>query len=406
MTNPFGRSFLSYRRSHLGAAKLLIEAQHEIGIPTWQDVEDLENGPLEDELRRQLEDPDTANAVWYMTPDVADSSVIRNIEYPMSIRRQRRRDAFFVKPIAAAGLDYAAAAALLPDSTIEDLSSWNVSRITGDLKPPDAAGVARSVLEHRIRRIHAHLKVDDPIRLGVYTRCRAPENDGLALAFDWTHLFAGRTLDADGWSRCAAAAYRGVAVLRRLTGKRRLEITGSASLAASVLLGTLLMEPTGISCSWLQHTRGTSCPWSLQATPQYGGFDVSVRAGSSSGTDIAVMASLNRSVEPTVAKSVSVSQFRVTVEAKWNDASPMLTPGQGTGVARELMRQVRRARDEYDAVGNLHLFLAVPASVAFMIGQQLNTFGRVQTYEHIAESDIYQPAILLSPSGTEMSTRG
>jgi hypothetical protein len=43
MTNPCGRSFLSYRRSQHAAAKLLIEAQHDLGIPTWQDVRDLEN---------------------------------------------------------------------------------------------------------------------------------------------------------------------------------------------------------------------------------------------------------------------------------------------------------------------------------------------------------------------------
>lgn len=44
MTDPTGRSFLSYRRTRLNEARLLIEAQHDVGIPTWQDLTDLAAG--------------------------------------------------------------------------------------------------------------------------------------------------------------------------------------------------------------------------------------------------------------------------------------------------------------------------------------------------------------------------
>ena len=102
------------------------------------------------------------------------------------------------------------------------------------------------------------------------------------------------------------------------------------------------------------------------------------------------MASLNRSVEGTLAKSSFRSEFRAIVEVKPAEGTTHeLTPGQGAGVARDLVRAVRRARDEFAAAGDVHLFLAVPASIAFMVGQQLNTFGRVQTYEHNSESDRY-----------------
>ena len=61
-TNPFGRSFLSYRRTRADEARLLIEAQRERGIPTWQDISNLEHGHTGSELRMTLADPDTANA--------------------------------------------------------------------------------------------------------------------------------------------------------------------------------------------------------------------------------------------------------------------------------------------------------------------------------------------------------
>ena len=45
-------------------------------------------------------------------------------------------------------------------------------------------------------------------------------------------------------------------------------------------------------------------------------------------------------------------------------------------------------------------FLSVPAGLAVMIGQMLNTFGPVQTYEHLSTDavGVYEPAALLEPS--------
>ena len=72
MTDPTGLSFLSYRRGRAAEAKLLIEAQRDRGIPTWQDVTDLPSSPTEIELRRVLADPATANAILFVTPEVEE----------------------------------------------------------------------------------------------------------------------------------------------------------------------------------------------------------------------------------------------------------------------------------------------------------------------------------------------
>src|SRR5439155_18861109 len=69
MTDATGRSFLSYRRTRANEAALLISAQHDHGIPTWQDQKDLAETPIADELHRILNDRFTANAVLWMTPD-------------------------------------------------------------------------------------------------------------------------------------------------------------------------------------------------------------------------------------------------------------------------------------------------------------------------------------------------
>ena len=82
MTNPLGRSFLSYKRDRSEEAELLIAAQHDLGIPTWRDVDDLGGVPTEDQITAVLRDPETANAILWLTPEVASSLMVRDVEAP------------------------------------------------------------------------------------------------------------------------------------------------------------------------------------------------------------------------------------------------------------------------------------------------------------------------------------
>jgi hypothetical protein len=92
MTHPTGRSFLSYRRTRLDEARLLIEAQHDIGIPTWQDLSDLAEGHTDVLLREALAVDTTANAVYWLPPDVEESDVITRTELPSILKRIDRND--------------------------------------------------------------------------------------------------------------------------------------------------------------------------------------------------------------------------------------------------------------------------------------------------------------------------
>src|ERR1700722_1865793 len=106
MTDPTGRSFLSYRRTRLNEAKLLIEAQHDVGVPTWQDLSELDEGHTDALLREELAAETTANAVCWLTPDVEGSDVITRTEVHGTLKRIDQNDGFFMVPVAAGGLDY------------------------------------------------------------------------------------------------------------------------------------------------------------------------------------------------------------------------------------------------------------------------------------------------------------
>jgi hypothetical protein len=80
--------------------------------------------------------------------------------------------------------------------------------------------------------------------------------------------------------------------------------------------------------------------------------------------------------------------------------SPSRTPGEATDVALAVQDGMRTARREYGNIGTVHLFMAAPAGLAMLIGQLLNTFGSVQTYEHVTVdgSGHYKLAALLRPN--------
>jgi hypothetical protein len=188
MTHPTGRSFLSYKRERKAEAELLIAALHDVGIPTWRDLDDLDELPTEDEIRRILRDPGTANAILWLTPEVAKSEMIRKVEAPLILERARQDDDFFVIPVAAGGLDYGDAATLLDSSfTLEDLKHWNLRKVAADpIGPAEAAEIAMRVLRRRVAAIHASLPAGAPLKLVLHTR-KAPASLTGALSLHWLH---------------------------------------------------------------------------------------------------------------------------------------------------------------------------------------------------------------------------
>jgi len=90
----------------------------------------------------------------------------------------------------------------------------------------------------------------------------------------------------------------------------------------------------------------------------------------------------------------------VVVTKPGNYPHDIEAPGQVVDIVRVIAEGLRKARDDFQPRGTLHLFLAVPAGLAVMIGQTLNTYGPFQTYEHVGTDavGVYQPTVLVKPS--------
>ena len=409
MTDPTGRSFLSYRRSRRDECERLVAAQRERGIPTWRDVDDMNSEPTESELRRIIRDGSTANVVLWITPETAGSPMIRNVEAPVAWERHDNNDGFFIVPVAAGGLGYAGAAAAIKNSTsITDLGNWNVVKLDSDpATDADIARVANQVLKQRLQAVDRHLLPDAPLRIALNTRQSVGHQLGQVLTIDWTHRFRGiqsREATAADWQEKLLPALADVSrVIQQNVPERRLLVGGLLSLSAATALGFHFMSPAGLDVAWEQRMPdGNVQTWSRKACREDSGFTVVTSAGAVDATDLAVLVSVNSDVRSAVAaSSTTTAPFRAYVHIKRTDSAQsavLQTPGQALDVAEKTVAAVRNARHEYGITGRVHLFTAIPAGLSMLIGQMLNTLGPVQTYEHI-QSDAtgcYKPAALLN----------
>jgi len=407
-TNPAGQSFLSYRRTRIDEARLIILAQHDLGIPTWQDINNLAEDHTEEQLRRVLGDPSTANTIIWITPDVSTSAVIRKIEVPAILARRQQDDPFFVIPVAAGGLDYKAAAEAVDQQiSVQDLEYWNLRKVVGDpIDAPQAFELGNRVLQRRIDALHRSLPKDVPIRLRLNTRTAPPVQPDVSLSLDWTGRFNGREATSESWDHHLLPALKTiVATLHAQASGRIIEASGFPAIAAATALGSAFLAPTGINISWEQSKVGrASQTWSLANSREPSDFTTKTTGADVTAKDLAVLVSVAANVEFAFAASKKdLPRFRAitTVTKEGQPPHDILTPGQAVDVAYVVVEGIRRARDEYRPIDTIHLFMAVPVGLAMMIGQLLNTLGPVQTYEHIPidATGCYRKAALINPSG-------
>lgn len=409
MTDPNGLCFLSYRRARTAEVGLLVGALRDHGIPTWQDVSDLPNTPTEEELRRVLTDPAISSAILFLTPEVEHSPIIRNVEAPGIIRRHLAGDGFFAVPITAGGLDYGDVARVIgPNVGPTSLPGWNIHRTRVDpLDPQSASQIAVIVLQQRLATIHRTLTAGEPIRLVATTRTPLPKVAPSAIALDLTHRFVGRSASASAWSDHVLPGMRAIATtLSARAPGRPIEMSGLVAIPAAVALGAAFLSVGGSRTVWMQDQQTFGKPreaWGLHVSRRPSGYKAVTHSREPTAKDVAVLVSVAADVTAdfnTMASSLPPLRAIVAVAPATGFATrQILSAPEASDVAHVVVEAIRTARSTYHGLGTVHLFLAVPLGLAMMIGQLSNTFGSVQTYEHVPGAiSPYQAAALLTPS--------
>jgi hypothetical protein len=228
---------------------------------------------------------------------------------------------------------------------------------------------------------------------------------GTALSLDWSTRFTDKETTPEIWRDVLLPALERIAkTIRQHAPGREIEAFGLPALPAAAALGCAFLSTTGLRASWRQIAPGRDDQlWTLAQQKEDSGFKAKIMSKEPSARDLAVLVSVADNTEPVfAAHQKNLPTLRALVHITRPGPYPHLiqTPGEATDVALAVQDGMRTARREYGNIGTTHLFMAVPAGLAMLIGQLLNTFGAVQTYEHVTVDGTgqYRPAALLRPN--------
>jgi hypothetical protein len=406
MTNPRGRSFLSYSQKDKADAKKLIEAQHELGIPTWQDVDDLEIGWIDGELRKALANPDTANVLLWATPHALESSWVQQLEAPTLARRLEAEDGFFFLPVAAGVPRATMAEKLRLAFAPRDLAHhWSIEQPSANITAGGARKIAGKILQQRLKALDRHLPPGEPLRIRLSTFAKPASDAAYALSLDWSHCFGPgdpRLAVPGAWQKSLLPALNELrqGIVRHAC--RRLEVQGQASLSAFMAFGAEFRAVTAIPTVFHQRTTGQPpCDLSLDDAPLPVDVDIETTPGEPGGRKLAILISINSDVEHDALRALDPQDLHAILRVAHRGADDQVVPlrleeaGQFTALARRIVDAVRTTVAASPAIQELHWFIAAPNGLCFLLGQLTNTLPESHLYEHLRGERRYVPSVVL-----------
>lgn len=385
-------------------AGLLVDALRDRGLATWRDLDDLASEPTEQELVAALTDADTAGAVMLVTPEVADSDVIRNVEAFRIFRRHGEQDGFIVKPVLI-NVGYGDADATLGHPAgFQDLGDWNLHKVDGLFTEPAAIEVARAVLQARLELISTK-NPDSPLDIGLFSR-RVPDQHIGGLRFEFTPHFEGRVVAANAYSKIETSLVDAASAIAK-TCHSPIQASGFAALPLGVLFGAVFSPLAGFQLRWRVGRGENQEVWQQSDDAEAVTLNENVKTGDAASEDVVLAIGISAHIEQAVAEYLAHEGMKprgaihVALDTGSVPQGHRLTPSQGLSVVNQAIDAVRRFKDDYGMKrGRLHLFLACPLGMSVMLGQRLNTLSGCVLYEHDpSQTPAYHRVHEFNPSG-------
>ncbi len=410
-TNPAGVCFISYTRKRSNEVARIISLLHEHGVPTWRDVTDLGSVQTEEQISAILNSPETASAILFVTPEVAASDYVRSLEAPLIFKRGARKDGFSLIVVASGGLKREEiGAALGPGTGPIDPATWNIYECSHDpITDGEARVLAQWVLDQRLVAIDNEYAPDAPLKIEVITRGPAEKHRERALVANFSHCFDGRLARGSSWDDCILPGLRSIKeALRKHNRGRKIECSGTLCLAAAVILGIELMPQTRLEAAWMQEQGPFGLKpelWWFGAAGDSGDIRSDEHSCDIKRSDLALLVAVPPYDIEKVTHDVRATfgdkiPFRGLVRI-WRAGEGATSGGTAARIAVLAAELYKKAESKWMAEGGLHLFLAVPAGLAFMIGQHLNAISKVQAYEFLAgQPQPYVKAATIQASNT------
>ncbi len=396
MTNPQGYMFISYRSTKLPAVLRLRRKLEEFGIPVWHDKDSMPPGMLEQGMTNAIRNEDCAGAIVWLSKDLTDSAAIQRIELPEILHRIQRGDEFLVVFCLADDLTLEDAQTVLLSSHFNvNISSFLLHPIeTPPQEENDIKVLSSLILEKRLQLVHSRLAESETLKIHIAGHSAPPATTKYALVIDDRPLFNGRFASEDHWqSRILPALDLIASSIVKCAPGRTVVVDGTPQLSLALALGYAFRTPRGLQANWLQvNPDSTLQQWSLESMSAPKDFLIEHSTDLLQGQDVAVLIGVTHDPEPTFdASAGELPHFGAVLRAKPLDQKfPARIPGgpEVSSITQAIIQEIRSVIREFRLQGSVHLFVAGPAGLLFLLGQQLNTFGKIYCYEHEAVGPI------------------
>lgn len=396
--------FLSYAREDESEVEYLERLLRARGIRTWRDLTDL---PLGAETESQIETAITEECdafLLYLTRACLSSDFIWDVEVPVALRRHRADPDFAIIPVfhtasTAEVQQFCVDKGYRPPIT--DFNGVVLSRVAsggsaGSMQESlaeVASRTLRSALPSHFRRINP----DSPYepRISFHSFPFAARTDWLDLDMDWTPFLSSRVATMEEWNTVLLPSLGEVKdALSGLPLIPRLHLMVRARLSASVALGYTFRATTGFSL--VIESQGVIYS-TTTAIPDPAPLEMACEPCSGEPGVAVVEVNVSRDVSGPVSEYVASHGLAFSTSLGFEppggpSREAVRDPGHALAIARQVGQQIRRLNDERRA-DQVHLFIAVPAPVAVLLGYQLNACGRIYLYQRV--DGVYTRACVL-----------
>ncbi len=363
------------------------------GMRCWRDVDDLLPGGLfESQIVQAIEDEVDAMAV-YLTPHSLKSNFIWKKEIPAALQRHKHDPHFHLVPILQ-GVSFEQVRQMCINRNLDDITRFEAISLTegvsnsaweeqNKLWNEAARRILRAALALRLRRMNADRRYEPCLCLKTFFF--EPPTASLDLDLNWLPLIheKERISTLQEWEHILFPALLDVKqLLSEKIASRRIRIFIQSILPAALALGFVFRESTGFTLllEGQKETWSTDVP-SSEEEPLHRDWNYHEQGDAR----IAVVeVATSRSIKPAVDDALHVAgltpAYRIRLELPMLSRESVKDPAHAQAIAHQVGRVCQGLYDRQH-VTQMHLFVAVPAELAVLIGHQLNALCPITLYE-------------------------
>ncbi len=376
--------FLSHareNRSHISQLEMLLKIR---GLRVWRDLPDLLRGEHNEAAVIAGIQQSDAILIW-LTPECIQSDFIWRVEIPAAIQRHLADPSYSIIPVF-----WAESVTTVRDfcrqNNYEDITAFAgevpfSSNLIPNATPSGFANVAYQCLRSLLARQRRRFR-DRPFNLVLRTSPDDSLCEGMDLDLDWSSLFESPRGDPQVWDDLLLPALQDVRrVVGRFTPTRHLNIRLQARLSAAFAIGRIFPTTSRFNLT----IDGGHGIWRSSYAPTAAKpLHIDQSEGAAHSDQAVVQLSITRDLGRSVSDYLTRLQFpygpKLNISPVNGISNAAVRSGkQALAMAIQVGQEIKRLRDR-DGVRQVHLFAAVPAPLALLIGRHCNATIPIHIY--------------------------